>query len=176
MSRNTSCLLQPWFALCQTRKTSPAHKQLFTEARNRYNGMVESGESDYNKIEQAGTIQLFLKNCWELVRFKISSFVDFSFGLATYDSLDFSVENFDDYYIQYMTKDIESYCFHELERTSGGFTTPATNESIRCPHLFLGFMNTCCTMTQQIIKTLSTYFQQILFTWSNANSSSKSLG
>ena len=99
---NTSCRVQPWFALCETWKTSPAHKQLFTEARNRYNGMVVYlRESDYykTKLEQADTIQLFLKNCWELVRFKISSFVDFLFGLTTYDSLHFLVENFHDYYI-----------------------------------------------------------------------------
>ena len=67
MGWNTSCLVQPWFVLCQTRKTSPADKQLFTEARNRYNRMVESEQSDYykTKIEQAGTIQVFnlLRTC-----------------------------------------------------------------------------------------------------------------
>ena len=101
-------------------------------------------ESDYykTKIEQARTIQLFLKKLLRACSLQDFRFFDFLFGLATYDSLHFLVENFDDYYIQYMTKDIESYCFHELERTSGGFTPPATNDPIRCPHLFPGFMNT----------------------------------
>ena len=46
ISWNTSFLVQPWFALCETRKTSPAHKKLFTEGRNRRHPLPQTSPYD----------------------------------------------------------------------------------------------------------------------------------